>query len=482
MNCRFQVEVSCPRTCEVRPRPESDPVVQPLHLRNRRNLRPSELPVSAWVHHSSIPRLARTPASPTVTHPPFHFLVFFRIFRPRSPGPPLFPWPHPGRTFSPKRTKEDAEGLWLFPTHERGSDGRWSGARSRLNLEKAVETTDDCEVRPRPESDPVVQHLHLRNRRNLRPRELPVSAWVHHSSLPRLARTPASPTVTHPPFHFFVFFRIFRPRSPGPPLFPWPHPGRTFSPKRTKEDAEGLWLFPTHERGSDGRWSGARSRLSLEKAVETTDDCEVRPRPESDPVVQHLHLRNRRNLRPSELPVLGSIPPHTPHRPPESQRNSAHSPRSPSLRGHPGQHAPAPTNRIAVAATANPLRHRVRRQKTVESNSPSPPLPFVLFVVQKLRGPLPTKHTQHTTHVCDPNPNPKLHSASSSNSVTQHSACEISFKSPPDSPWCRNRNRPLETPGSESCIPSSAFPHLLRRVRAEQCRLSNRPRRAHYLP
>jgi hypothetical protein len=57
----------------------------------------------------------------------------------------------------------------------------------------------------------------------------------------------------HPktPFPSFAFFRFFRPRSSGLPLVPWPHPGRIFLPKRTKEDAEGFRLFPTHERGSD---------------------------------------------------------------------------------------------------------------------------------------------------------------------------------------------------------------------------------------
>ena len=126
------LEVNCPRTCEVGPRPQWDSVVPPLHLRNRRNLRLSELPVSAWVHHSSIPWLARTLASPTATQNlPFPFFTFSRFFRPRIPGPPLLQWPHPGRTFLPKRTKEGAEGFRLFPTHERGSDGRWSGARFR---------------------------------------------------------------------------------------------------------------------------------------------------------------------------------------------------------------------------------------------------------------------------------------------------------------------------------------------------------------
>jgi len=34
-------------------------------------------------------------------------------------------------------------------------------------------------------------------------------------------------------------------------LVPWLHTGKAFLPKRTKEDAEGFRLFPTHERGSD---------------------------------------------------------------------------------------------------------------------------------------------------------------------------------------------------------------------------------------
>ena len=43
------LDVNCPRTCELRPRSEWDPVVQLLTLWNRRNRRPSELPVSGWV-------------------------------------------------------------------------------------------------------------------------------------------------------------------------------------------------------------------------------------------------------------------------------------------------------------------------------------------------------------------------------------------------------------------------------------------------
>jgi hypothetical protein len=39
------LELECLRTCEVRPRPEWDSMVQSLHLQNRLNLRLSELPV-----------------------------------------------------------------------------------------------------------------------------------------------------------------------------------------------------------------------------------------------------------------------------------------------------------------------------------------------------------------------------------------------------------------------------------------------------
>ena len=67
------------------------------------------------------------------------------------------------------------------------------------------------------------------------------------------------------------------------------------------------------------RWS---QTVILEKVVETADvpddadrqglqvkrqrTCEVTPKPGMDSVVQPLHLRNLRNLRLNELPVLGS--------------------------------------------------------------------------------------------------------------------------------------------------------------------------------